>query len=306
MISNNNGSVCIIILNWNSYEVIRECIISIMNSRSVNYRIIVVDNGSKDDSLSKLRRDFPEIDFIESSINSGFAGGNNLGIRFAIRNYSPDYFLLLNNDTIVHEDFLGKMLKRAFGDKNIGCVVPKIYFFDKTDYLYYAGGKIGCLSGLGKHYGRKKKDSENYNKTKEVSFANGCCMLLSCSILSAVGGFDEDYFAVQEDVDLSLRIRKKGFKIIYEPEAKIWHKLSYSSNNNKGSWFVYYLGARNLILFQKKHKKGFFFIISVLYVTFRWTLYNIIKNMVLGNYLISKKIIMGYADGLKNRLRFIE
>lgn len=303
---NEQPLVCIIILNWNSYEVIHDCIISLMKVKYSNYRIVVVDNGSHDNSLIRLKEIFPDIDFVESEKNIGFAGGNNLGIKYAQDKYKPGYYLLLNNDTIVDEKFLEELVKSGSDDLNIGCTVPKILYYDQPDRLYYAGGRVEPISGLGKHIGGKKKDSIKYNIPKNIDFANGCCMLIKSKVFDEIGVFDETFFAVIEDVDLSYRMINKGFKIFYNPNAKIWHKQSYSSNQNKGSWFVYYLGSRNIIRYQLKYKYGFRLYSALLYVCIRWTLYNSLKSLLFNDKIRFYKILQGCVDGFKNRLRFVD
>lgn len=285
--------------------MIDKCLLSLAQSTMKDFKIIVVDNGSSDDSLSLLKEAHTDVEFLPLNNNKGFAVGNNIGIRYALKHHKPEFVLLLNNDTIVEESMLARLVSELQKDDNYACVVPKIYYFNQPKRIYYAGGKMRYWLGVGKHYGWKKKDSKKYSRKRDITFANGCCMLLRTFALDQVGLFDEEFFAVSEDLDLSYRILKHNFKMKYVPDAIIWHKQSYSSSKNKGRWFVFYLGARNTILFQRKHKSYPIFVLCVIYFLFRWVLYNSIVLFYHREYASVKKIWQGVHDGLRRTIRFV-
>ncbi|MDQ6481562.1 glycosyltransferase family 2 protein [Dyadobacter sp. LHD-138] len=295
--------VCIIILNWNGYEVTKECLHSLYKINYANYKIILVDNGSVDGSVDKLRADFSDfpVDFVALDKNHGFTGGNNLGIKYAAEKYTPDYFLLLNNDTTVNESFLEIMVGTFSTNSKCYAVVPKIYYYDRPDILWYAGGGISKITGIVQHYGINKKDSPEYSIPKEVDFMNGCTALISKESVADLGILDEIFFANSEDADYSLRILNSDHIILYAPEAVIYHKVSHSFKSNKGKWFTFYMATRNIIFLQRKHLPGFLMPAFFLIFGIRWMGYLTIKLFFLRDFKSIKGIYVGLVDGFLNR-----
>jgi len=247
--------VSIITLNWNQYLDTKECLESLSKINYQNYEIIIVDNGSKDGSFEKLKSEFPKHIYIKNDKNLGFAEGNNIGIKYAIK-HGCDYLLLLNNDTIVDSEFLSRMIEPAEKDISVGAVGPKIYFYSNPKIIWFAGGIIRRLSGRTYHIGINKEDHGQYEKERIVDFLTGCAFLVRKNIVEEIGGLDPDYFNNFEDVDWSLRIRRMGYKLIYNPKAKIWHKWSVSFGGRFSPFYTYYK-TRNSLLYLKKNKMPF-------------------------------------------------
>ncbi|HEX6977576.1 MAG TPA: glycosyltransferase family 2 protein [Patescibacteria group bacterium] len=259
--------VFIIILNWNGIDDTLACLESIkkLNVKDCGLGVIVVDNGSTDDSVEKLRKlVFREIDFrlVTTTTNLGFAGGNNVGIKYALES-GADYVMILNNDTIVDKNLITELLKVAKKEK-VGAVSPKIYFaegfeFHKDRYkknelgkvVWYAGGKIDWKNVYGENRGVDEVDSGQFQNISNTGFATGACMFLSSQAIREVGMFDEKYFLYLEDADLSLRLKKKGWKVKYAPKAIVWHKVSQSSGigSNLNDYFI----TRNRLMFGMKY-----------------------------------------------------
>jgi GT2 family glycosyltransferase len=298
------SQVCIIILNWNGYEVTRDCLQSLHNISYQNYKTILVDNGSTDNSFENLSKNFNQVDYLCLDKNFGFTGGNNQGIAYALKKYNPAFFLLLNNDTVVKSDFLNKLILPFHENDNIFASVPKIYFYDKKDIIWYAGGHISKLTGIVKEYGKNQKDSKSTSIQKEVGFMSGCAALLSARAISEVGLLDEQFFAYSEDTDYSLRILKSGHKIIYVPEAEIYHKVSYSFRN-KADWFKFYLATRNLILLQRKHLNTKLFPIFILWFSIRWIIYLTFKLFIKSQFKSIPMLYLGAWDGVFNIKRYV-
>jgi GT2 family glycosyltransferase len=178
--------VAIIILNWNGYKMTVDCLKSLFKITYSEYKIFLVDNGSSDGSIAKLKDQFPNVDYLELDNNYGFTGGNNRGIEYARKKYSPEYILLLNNDTIVDVCFLSLMVETAEKDSQCGAVVPKIFFLEPSNHLYYAGGYLNRLSGMGEHYGWRQKDSNRYSVPRKVTFMNACASLIRMKVFESV------------------------------------------------------------------------------------------------------------------------
>ncbi|MCU1255204.1 MAG: putative glycosyltransferase (family 2) [Candidatus Angelobacter sp.] len=250
--SSSEPRVSIVILNWNSYDVTLDCLLSLRKIDYGNFEVVLVDNGSVDDSPAKLLQNAPEIRLIRNETNLGFAGGCNVGMRDALRR-GTDYVLLLNNDTIVAPDFLSQLVSVAESDAKIGAVSPKILFFDHPDRLNYAGGEHRRWRLFPKMIGLRHLDDGRFDKIREVSFLTGCAFLIKADVVRRIGLLEEVYFHFYEDIEWSLRALKAGYKEMYVPTAVIWHKEHYVTNKNQGNGFIEFYLARNSIIFVRKH-----------------------------------------------------
>jgi len=243
--------VSIIILNWNGLEDTTECLESLKKITYPNYEVIVVDNGSQGNDAQVLKDRFSDyIHLIENDKNYGFASGVNIGIRYAMDDSPPDYFLLLNNDTTVAPDFLGQLVKVAERDISIGIVGPKVYYYDSPNLIQCIGAKMNMWTGKGSFIGVKQVDTGQYDHQKEVDLVVPCT-LLRAEVVHRVGFYDEKYFCYLEDSDYCARARRSGYRIMYSPEARIWHKLGQSAQKVTG--LIEYYFARNRIRFMKKN-----------------------------------------------------
>lgn len=259
-------TVFIIILNFNGEKDTIECLDSINQLLTTSYqlRTIVVDNGSKDklavsSNPSTLLR-ASELVVIRNNENLGFAGGNNVGISYALKN-GADYIMILNNDTVVDKNLVAELLKAMDKDKTIGIVVPKIYFakgfeFHKDRYkkedlgkvIWYAGGEMDWKNVLGHHRGVDEVDGGQYDSVEETDFASGCCMMVKKEVFEKIGMFDPKYFLYYEDSDLSQKAKAAGFKIVFAPKAILWHKNAGSAGGSGSTLQDYYI-TRNRLFF---------------------------------------------------------
>ncbi|MCK4592212.1 glycosyltransferase family 2 protein [Candidatus Parcubacteria bacterium] len=238
--------VYIIVLNWNGKDDTIECIESLQKINYSNYKIVIVDNGSEDDSVSEIKKQFSEVKIIENKKNLGFAGGNNIGIKYAI-NSGAGYVLLINNDTTVEENFLSELIEMGESDKKIGILGSKIYFYSEPNRIWFAGGKVNWLKNKGTHIGLDQIDNGQYDKTKETDYLTGCCLLIKREVVEKIGVLAEDYFLYYEDTDFSLRTKNIGYKCIFVPRSKIYHKISRSTKPGSSN-YIYYHTRNGLVL----------------------------------------------------------
>jgi GT2 family glycosyltransferase len=221
--------------------------------------VVVVDNASKESFKTDRQYKNFDLKIIRSENNLGFSGGQNLGIKYGLEN-GVDYFLILNNDVVLEENFLIELLK-TFDIENCGIVSPKIYFakgyeFHKDRYkdeekgkvIWYAGGKIDWQNVIAFHRGVDEVDNRQYEKLEKTDFASGCCEMIKKEVFNKIGLFDEKYFLYYEDNDLSQRARKAGFDIYYQPKATLWHLNAGSTGGSGSSLHDYYI-TRNRLLF---------------------------------------------------------
>ena len=236
--------VAIILVNYNGAVDTIECIKSLSNINGIDYEIIVVDNCSTDDSLSMLKS--VQIDFgfilLIAEINNGFSAGNNIGIRYA-KQKNADYYLLLNNDTVVEPDFLQYLLDGMNNQQNCGATTGRILYYAKPDTIWYAGGALNCKIGRTEHFYYGKKDTPLQKEPKAVTFISGCCMCLSRILVDEVGLLNEDFFLYEEDAEYCYRINKAGFTLLYVPSAIVYHKVGASTG--QGSLMSQYYTIRN-------------------------------------------------------------
>jgi GT2 family glycosyltransferase len=227
--------VVIILVNWNGRDLTLDCLRSLSATTYQHHRCIVVDNASSDGSLEAIQRLFPDVIVLPLPENQRFAGGNNAGIQRALE-LDADLIMLLNNDTTVAPDFLSHMVDRISTDPTIGIVAPAIYYHNAPDIFWFAGGVISFWTGTMKHLGIREKDRGQYEGARTVDYASGCCILTTRKVIAAIGTLDTSYFMYAEDADWCMRVRNAGYSIMFEPKAKVWHKLSVSAGGHT-SWF---------------------------------------------------------------------
>ncbi len=258
--------ISIIVVTYNSPKETNECLHSLskLRSKDVKFNVVVVDNASREPYVLPESLNTKQFEVLRSEANLGFTGGNNLGIYNAVERYNSDFLLLLNNDTTVDEQLLGKLLQCNTEYPEHGVICPKIYFYPGNEYhpsytksqkgliLWYAGGSIDWTSLSAFHRGVDELDRGHFDSQKESEYATGCCMFIKREVLEKVGIFDKRFFLYFEDVDLSARIKKAGYSIGFCPAAVIWHKNAQSSGGAGSDTHNYYI-ARNRLLFTFKH-----------------------------------------------------
>lgn len=267
--------VAIILVNYNGSKDTLECIESLEKINYKNTQILVIDNYSAITDYEYLKdeieKKYKDVYFIRLESNLGFAGGNNVGIKYAIEELKSDYVLLLNNDTLVDEDFLNLLVDKAEDSKNIGITTSKIFYYPEKNKIWYAGGKINWIKFTSIHFGEKQYDDNKYDKDLEVDFISGCVMLIKKSVIEEVGYLPEEYFMYYEDFDYCIKVREKGFKLFYVSKSKVYHKISASTGGEESAFSLEY-GTRNRKLLLKKYKNKiglirYFISISYYYIT---------------------------------------
>lgn len=245
--------VGIVIVNYNGAKYQNECIESILKSTYKDYKIIIVDNASKDDSMELLNKfDDDRIVKVYSKENLGVAAGNNLGVIKAYE-YGVDSILLLNNDTVLEENTIQLMVESMNSGNDI--VSPLIFFWQDKTKIWYAGGKFNRFKGQSYHDFFKEK----YDKQKFVDYcdyAPTCCLLIKKEVFDHVGFIDPIYFMYSDDTDFCIRCKLQGYKIKIAKEARMYHKVSLSTGGEESKLSVYYIN-RNRFYFLKRYRKYF-------------------------------------------------
>jgi len=221
-----NNKAAIIIVNWNGVKFLKDCLESVYNQSYQNFDVYFVDNGSIDESVEFVRKNFPKTKIIELDHNTGFAKGNNIGISKAFHDSEIKHIITLNNDTKVDKYFLENLIKITEIDKNIGCVVPKVRFFYEENLIDSVGILI-YSDGGGTNRGHREIDNRQYDKAEEVFGACAGAALYTRKMLEDIKYknefFDNLFFAYYEDLDLAWRARLKGWKSVSCPKAIVYH-----------------------------------------------------------------------------------
>jgi len=234
----HNPLVSVIILNWNGQKYLKDCLISLESQSYKNFELILVDNGSKDESVFFVKQNFKNVIIIANKKNYGFAKGNNIGISSA----KGSYIFLVNNDTRVEKNCIKNLMKIAEKKKTAGMFAPKILSFENPKLIDSTGLNI-YRDGLARGRGRLEIDAGQYNDKLEILIPSGCAALYRKKMLKEVGLFDEIFFAYCEDTDLGLRGRLMGWKCLFVPSAVVYHH--YSGSTGKFSEIKAFLAERN-------------------------------------------------------------
>ncbi len=245
--------VGIVTVTYNSGSVIGPFLRSVEAQSHGNRTLYIIDNASKDDTLDRIGLpEDPRIVLVRNPTNRGIAAGNNQGIQLAHRDQCS-HVLLLNNDTEFGPDLLSGLLE-SMDTHDCDIIAPKMYFFDRPDRLWYAGGGFMRHHGFTTFsFGQGEVDRGQYDAARVVEFCPTCCSLVRMSVFETIGLMDETYFVYWDDIDFLYRALAAGLVTRYEPGLRLWHKVS-SLTGGKQSNFSLYYGARNKVYFLFKNR----------------------------------------------------
>jgi GT2 family glycosyltransferase len=213
-----------IVLTAGGEEITAACLESLLAQDYPALTVLLVDNASPDGSGERLRRRFGGIEYLNTGGNLGYTGGNNAGIARALAG-GADYLLVLNNDTVVEPHCVSLLVRSAEGAQRVGLVAPKILYFDDPTRVWFGGGDFARYKAIGVHREELRPDRPNEPADLQpITFATGCCVLLPAHVAREMNGFAEDFFMYCEDVELSLRLSAAGYRLYYQPAARLLHR----------------------------------------------------------------------------------
>ncbi len=245
--------VAVVILNWNGEKFLREFFPQVVACSPPETEIIIADNGSTDGSVDYIRKSFPRVRIIDNGRNMGFAGGYNRALKLV----DADYYVLLNNDILVTPNWIQPVVVLMESDPNIAACQPKIRSFAERDKFEYAGAAGGFIDRLGYPFcqGRLfqsiEEDHGQYDVSRDIFWATGACMFIKADLFHRFGGFDDDFFAHMEEIDLCWRLKNINYRIKYCPGSTVYH-VGGGSLPKKSS-FKTYLNIRNNIIMLYKN-----------------------------------------------------
>ncbi len=223
-------NVSIVLVNWQGADDTLACLDSLHELDYSNFGVIVVDNGSADNSVERILTMYPDLTLLQSGSNKGFSGGNNVGIRYAL-DHGANYVWLLNNDTTVDRNALRAMVQLAEHDSAIGAVSSVLFHMDRPEVVQaWGGGRIGFVTGR----------SRNLVKQGKLDYLTGASLLVKRAVFEEVGLLDEGYFMYWEDADFCLSIRRAGWRLAVAEESVVYHKESSSVGRKSVAQDVYF------------------------------------------------------------------
>jgi GT2 family glycosyltransferase len=245
--------VAIIVLTWNQRDLTLDCLASLaaMHYPSDRLQIIVVDNGSQDNTPAAIRTRFPAVTVVENHNNLGFAAGNNVGVSLALQG-DAEYVMLLNNDTVVDGQMLARLLTVIQSQADVGIVGPKMLYFDPPNVIWCAGNRLGRWPWITHRLQAEQPDGALDELPHAVDYITACGILLRRAVIEQIGLLDPRFFIYYEETDWCYRARRAGWRILYVPDARLWHKVSAAMGATSPAT-DYYMN-RNLYLFLAKNR----------------------------------------------------
>jgi Predicted glycosyltransferases len=237
-------NIAILVVIYNGRAYIKDCLQSLKQQTYHDFDIIIVDNASTDDSLSIIRQEYTDAVILSAPSNLGYAGGNNLGLKYILDN-EYQYVLLINEDTIADNKLLEVLLSYA---NEMTAVAPIMYKDRQRKKKWYYGGEMDMQKGKSSNI-----SPQPIINAREVTFITGCCILLHTNILRKIGLFDEKYYLYYEDDDLSMRMLNNGIKMLNVAETWLWHRVQH---RQASGYYMYYM-TRNQLYFQHKYSTFF-------------------------------------------------
>lgn len=247
-------AVGVVIVNWNLKDSLRE---TLKSFRKVNYpdlQIVVSDNASSDGSQDMVRAEFPEVHLLTREKGLGYAKGASIGLEYLTD--QTKYIFSTTNDVEVDPEMISRLVEYAEKNPDAGVVGTKILFYDRPDVIWHAGGRINPLHGHPRHIGWERKDHPRYDHVRECDYVTGCGFLLRSEALKKAGYFKEDLVFYAEDAELCYRIRENGYRIMFLPSARMWHKVETTLAKNRAVQLQY--STRNSLYLLQRHRVGWY------------------------------------------------
>jgi len=295
-----NPPVTAVVINWNGVPVIEACLESLLGSTYERLSVLVVDNASEDDSVCLIRDRYPAVRIASTGRNLGYAGGANHGLRAAAASGAA-YILLMNNDVVIAPDAVSELVMAAEKHSDAMLLGPKIYYLDRPDVIWSAGGAVSFWTGNIRHLGIRERDRGQFDELREVDYLTGCALLLPTRTLEVVGELDETYYMYNEDTDWSTRVIRSGGKVLYVPSARLWHKVSSSSGGGLTRYKIYHRIRSTLAYFRRYAAWYQWF--GILPATAGRAVAFIFSQIVSGEGGRVSALIRGIVDGVTGRRR---
>ena len=290
----SDPSLLVVIINWNLKKETAACLES-LDKTGFPCQIVLVDNCSQDGSTKHFARCFPHVKVLALPRNVGFAAACNLAIQDSLSEFTR-YVLLLNNDTIVHPAFFAELVRAAEAHPRVGILGPKAYSAAEPERLWHAGARRRRWVLAAVDLGRNRHDEGQFEQVREVDYVFGCAMLIRRQVLDRIGLLDSSYFLYLEDLDFCLRAQEAGYRLLFVPQAKMWHRGS-ASTAHRPSLRKYHL-VRSTFYFLRKHAARLWFPAAAVFwalVFLRAVLVEFLRGDLEGMRAYSKALFKGWG-----------
>ncbi len=287
--------VVVLILSYDGKFLLEDSVGSYLDNQYPNYEVVVIDNGSVDGTQEYVKETFPKAKVIRLEQNRGYSGGFNFGLEYAFQQAQADYVLITNNDVKADPNMIAELVKVAETDDKIGYVTGKAYYYDRPDTLQTVGKYEDPITWNGNHIGSREVDRGQYDEVAERCFIDDIFMLVSRSLYEETGAYDTSFFFQAEEYDWQARGKAAGYKIMYTPHAKLWHKESMTVG--KQSPFKAYCDARNPMLVILRYKSPEYFR-RYFWRQFRNLVKGILVNVKQRRFGVAFSRVKGWASGL--------
>lgn len=296
-------SVAVVILNWNGKTFLEKFLPSVCRSTYGNLQLVLADNASTDDSVAFVQANYPAVRIVQNPRNDGFAGGYN----DALAHVEADIYVLLNQDVEVEPGWIEPVVALMESDRRIAACQPKMRAYHQPDEFEYAGAAGGWMDVLGYTFCRGRilytteKDQGQYDDVQDIFWATGAALFIRSSCYHEVGGFDRDFFAHMEEVDLCWRLQRAGYRICYCPDSKVFHVGGGSLP--QGNPRKLYLNFRNnlMMLWKNLHSEDRWIVLSQ---RFFLDILAAVKSLVAGKPKDMAAIYRAYRDYARWRSKY--
>jgi len=288
--------VTVLILSFNGKNLLDEAITSYLSNDYPEFSVIVIDNGSTDETKEWVEKNYPEVYLLRTEKNLGYSGGLNLGLEYAFKKQETDYVLITNNDVKADFKVLNELVIVAESDMTIGFVTGKVFYYDQPHILQTVGYYEDSIRWIGGHLGNQEKDVGQYDRVEERPYCDDIFILVRKELYRDIGGYDTEFKFQSEQFDWQIRAKKRGYKIFFTPFAKIWHKESMTIG--KTSPFKTYYDVRNTLVVRLKYRdrdfiKGYL----------RWYIPNTVIKPILKNlFKLRIKYVWAIFSGLSSAI----
>jgi GT2 family glycosyltransferase len=283
--------VSVIVLNYNGRHILKECFESLQNISYANYETILVDNASTDDSVEFVAQNFPRVKILVLDKNYDFAKGNNKGAEFA----KGKYVAFLNNDTEVDKEWLTELVSMMEGDRNVAACGSKMLFWDDRSKIDFGGVKLTFI-GNGAVFSYGEEDDPEAKDVEITAAPCGGAMLIDKEIFLDIGGFDPDYIAFSEDLDLGWRLWLSGYKVYFVPKSVVYHKggVSWQGLSQRKIYLIEKNNVSNII----KHFEAKNTVKGIL-IHSAWFIVKLLMLLRNGDLALMKAMVKGVYQSLK-------
>lgn len=253
-INNIKPKVIVLIISFNGKQLLEEAITSYLENDYENFQVVVIDNGSTDQTKEWVQKHFPDVFVLRTEKNLKYSGGLNFGMNYAFLEKDADYVLITNNDVKADSRLITELVNTALKYNDAGFVIGKVYYYDEPNKFQTVGKKYDPVTWNGGHIGNNEFDSGQYDEETERYWCDDIYWLVKREVWQETGGYDTEFAFQGEDFDWQIRAKKIGYKIYYTPKAKLWHKVS--ATIGKMSSLKMYYDSRNPLIIHMKYRNA--------------------------------------------------